>query len=259
MKTIWISALAQDEARVAAVTGHLKRYGLQCQGHFWDHKDDNMAWRPAAEAALEAKADMWLILADDAEMGKPAVRYSLAMMATALRARRGDSFPVTMLWNATPPTNASLPQLLQPVMVMSDDLANWQAKIVARINMPGKMSAPDYRLDILGDDRLGQWFEVGPRTGSWNGVMFGIAGDGATIDFQAVGPAGALPATSVLEFAQQGLQVEVAGRMLTAWAVRNSVDAASSYYVRVKGRAEALLFMPYSEANNAEAVLISLL
>ena len=259
MKTIWISALSQDQARVAAVTQHLKRYGLQCKGHFWDDKPDNMAWRPAVAAALAAKADMWLVLADDASLALPGVRYGLGLMGSALRAARDAAFPVVMLWEATPPTNASLPQLLQPVTLLSEELASWQAKIVARINMPLKIAAADYRLDILGDDRLGQWFEVGPRTGSWNGVMFGVAGGEAQIDFQAVGPLGALPDKSVLECAQQGLQVEVAGRVFTAWAVRNSVDAASSYYARVKGSPEALLFMPYSEDSEGEAVLVSLL
>ena len=74
MKSIWITALSENQARASAVTAHLKTYGLKCQGHFWQDAPEKQAWRPALESLLEAKADVWLILADDTEFAKLGAR-----------------------------------------------------------------------------------------------------------------------------------------------------------------------------------------
>lgn len=261
MKTVWVSALAgseQGQARVAATTGVLKRYGLGAQGHFWNEANDKLAWRQALAALLAAKADVWLILAGPAAMAKPAVRYGLSLMAAALRNARGANFPVLVLGDGQMPAEDALPPLLQPAAVLDGKAGAWPAKVVAKANMGSKAEAPDYRLDILGEERLGQWFEIGPRAGGWQGVVFGVAGAGAEIDFQAVGPKGSLPDKTVLEFAQQGLRLEAGGREFSAWAVRNRLEEGTSYFARVKGSPEAILFMPYAEDDNADATLLAL-
>lgn len=261
MKTVWVSALGAAEkgqALVAATTGVLKRYGLGVQGHFWNEANDKMAWRQALEALLAAKADVWLILADAAEIAKPAVRYGLAMMAAALRNARGANFPVLVLWNGQVPAEDTLPPLLQPAAMLDGTSGSWPAKVVAKASMGIKAEAPDYRLDVVGDEQLGQWFVIGPQAGEWHGMVFGVAGAGAEIDFQAVGPRGALPERTVLEFAQQGLRLEAGGHQFAAWAVRNRLDEGTSYFARVKGSPEAILFMPYAEDDNADATLLAL-
>jgi hypothetical protein len=259
MKTVWISALTHDQARVTAVIELLKRYGLQAQGHFWVDMPDKLSWRLVQDAMKEAKADLWLILADEAEMAKPTVRYGLSLLSASLQEARGVNFPILMLWNCPAPAAATLPQLLQSATQIEEASSSFAAKIVAKANLSGKGIAPEYRLSVLGDEKLGQWFEIGPRQGAWDGVLFGIAGANAEITFQAVGPAGSLPEKAVLEYAQEGLKLEVGGREFTAWAVRNSVGAASSYYARIKGLPDALLFMQYTEDSDAEASIIRLL
>lgn len=261
MKTVWISALGDDErgrARVAAATAALKRYGLDARGHFWNEANDKLAWRRALEALCEANAELWLILATEAEMAKPAVRYGLSLMAASLRNARGACFPVLVLWDGQAPAEDALPLLLRPAAVLEQSSTSWPAKVVARINMPAKAAEPDYRLDVLGEERLGQWFEIGPRDGEWHGVVFGVSGDGAAIDFQAVGPKGALPRKTVLEYAQQGLKLQAGSREFSAWAVRNRLDATQSYFVRVQGSPDAILFLPYAEDDEAVATVIAL-
>lgn len=249
MKKVWISALAENQPRVGAVTAHLKPYGLACLGHFWADAPEKQSWRAALNGLLESRADVWLVLADEAEFAKPGVRYGLSLMMAALRQAKGAGFPVLMLWNSPAPAAATLPILLQSATLIEESSSAWAAKIVARANMPGKAAASDYRFDILGDERLGQWFEIGPREGSWNGVVLGVRGEGAGINFQAVGPSGALPQTATLEFAQEGLKIEASGGEFTAWAVRNVVGPDSSYYARITGTPEEILFMPYAEAD----------
>lgn len=260
MKTVWISALSKDEPRVAAVSQVLKRYGLDPKGHFWIDDNEKMAWRAALDSLLEARADLWLVLADNESAARPAVRYALSLMAAALREARGHGFPIMVLWNDAPATE--LPPVFQPATALQDKEASWPAKIVAKANMPGKATEPEYRFNVAGDERLGQWFELGPRAGlgaqAWQGVMFGVAGEGAQISFQAVGPRGGLPEKTVLEFAQEGLALQAGGLEFTAWAVRNQVGAADSYYARVTGCPQAVLFLPYAEDGEADATVLRL-
>lgn len=258
MKTVWISALKEDQPRVAAVTQVLKRYGLDCKGHFWVDVPEKLAWRVAVDALQEARADVWLVLIDAEAVKKPSVRYGLSLMASALREQRGAQFPVMTLWNSAPPASGALPQLMQRADVLQESTTAWAAKIVAKASMAGKAQPVSYRLNVLGDERLGQWFEIGPTDGVWDGVVFGVMGANTEITFQAVGPKGVLPEKSTLEFAQEGLQVKVGERDFTAWAVRNTLAAADSYFARVKGCPEAVLFMPYSEAGDSSADVVEL-
>ena len=260
MKTAWISALSKNEPRVAAVSQVLKRYGLDPKGHFWIDDNEKMAWRTAFDSLLQAKADVWVVLGDSDAAAMPSVRYALSLMAAALREARGYGFPIVVLWNdASAP---ELPPAFLPAVMLQEQEVSWPAKIVAKASMPAKNAAPEYRFSVAGDERLGQWFELGPRAGSgsdaWHGVMFGVSGEGAEINFQAVGPQGGLPEKTVLEFAQEGLQLQVSGLEFTAWAVRNEVGAADSYYARVKGCPQAVLFLPYSEDGEAEATVLRL-
>lgn len=258
MKTVWISALKEDQPRVAAVTQVLKRYGLDCKGHFWADVPEKLAWRVAVDALQEARADLWLVLIDAEAIQKPSIRYGLSLMASALRAQRGGHFPALTLWNSPVPVESALPQLMQTAGVLLESTTSWPAKIVAKANMAGNAQSTDYRLNVLGDERLGQWFEIGPVVGMWDGVVFGVTGANAEISFQAVGPKGVLPEKAMLEFAQEGLQIKVGERDFTAWAVRNTVGAGDSYYARVKGCPDAVLFMPYSDVGDSSADVVEL-
>ncbi|MGN6580340.1 MAG: hypothetical protein ACTHJ1_10220 [Bordetella sp.] len=260
MKTAWISALSKNEPRVAAVSQVLKGYGLDPKGHFWVDDNDKMAWRAALDSLLEAKADVWVVLADNETAATPSVRYALSLMAAALREARGYGFPIVVLWNdASAP---ELPPAFLPATALQEQQASWAAKIVAKANMPAKGAAPEYRFSVAGDERLGQWFELGPRANSgaaaWHGVVFGVAGEGAEINFQAVGPQGGLPEKTVLEFAQEGMKLQAGGLDFTAWAVRNEVGTGDSYYARVAGSPQAVLFLPYSDDGEAEATVLRL-
>ena len=258
MKNIWITALTENQPRVAAVTAHLKKYGLQCTGHFWSDVPEKLSWRVALTALLDAKADVWLILGDDAEMAKPGVRYGLSLMAAALQQAKGVAFPIVLLWNSPAPAIDKLPPLLRQATVIEEAQSSWAAKIVAKANMAGKGVTADYRLDIQGDERLGQWFEIGPREGAWSGVVLGVHGGDAEINFQAVGPKGVLPEKTTLEYAQEGLKIEAGGREFTAWAVRNEVGSDASYFARIKGCPDAILFMPYDDSADAGATVLDL-
>jgi hypothetical protein len=105
-----------------------------------------LRWRP------------WLV--DGDEIKKPSVRYGLSLMSAALRSARGG-FPILTLWNSPPAAEAALPPLMAQAELLLESGASWPAKIVAKANMPPKAAPAEFRLDVLGNERFGQWFEIG--------------------------------------------------------------------------------------------------
>ena len=256
MKTVWMTALGHEEASASLVSSTVTGYGLACKGHFWVDAPEKMAWKEALTELLKERADLWLILANAAELAKPSVRYGLSLFAAALVAERGAAFPIVIL---DPGTGLVLPDRLVSATVLPLALATWPAKVVAKANMPANApAAAEYRLNVLGHEQLGQWFEIGPNGAAWSGVVFGVCGEKAKINFQAVGSAGKLPEKATLEFAQEGLKLDVGGREFIAWAVRNNIDADTSYFARVEGCPEAILMMPYPDEDAAEATVLGL-
>ena len=256
MKTVWMTALGHEEASASLVSSTVTGYGLACKGHFWVDAPEKMAWKEALTELLKERADLWLILANAAELAKPSVRYGLSLFAAALVAERGAAFPIVIL---DPGTGLVLPDRLVSATVLPLALPTWPAKLVAKANMPANApAAAEYRLNVLGNEQLGQWFEIGLNGAAWSGVVFGVCGEKAKINFQAVGPAGKLPEKATLEFAQEGLKLDVGGREFIAWAVRNNIDADTSYFARVEGCPEAILMMPYPDEDAAEATVLGL-
>ena len=86
--------------------------------------------------------------------------------------------------------------------------------------------------------------------------MFGVTV--ADITFQAVGPSGSLPTKTVLNYPMQGLKLEMGGKEYTAWATQNELNSETSYYVKVDGFPESILFGPYSPEEEADVFVIRL-
>lgn len=283
MTVVGVTSLLADEKPLAALAGTLGRYGLRALGGHWKTSPEQVLqldWRPMVDAFIAQRAALWLVLADANTLAQPAVRYGLNLMAASLRSALGDELPVAVLWRdaagSDPSARPALPAQLTHALVLEAGDA-WPAKVVARLHRKHAASAARRdRVSVHGNEQLGQWIELAPGEGSWPGLVFAVAGEGALIDFQATGPAGGLPERSVIAYGQSGLRIESAGKVFTGWALRNTVgrndgdadsDAASraaskappiSYYARVRGRPEALLWMPYTEDDDAQATLLAL-
>ena len=86
--------------------------------------------------------------------------------------------------------------------------------------------------------------------------MLGVSG--ADITFHGVGPKGSLPSRSVLNYPMKGLKVNLGDKEYVAWAVQNELDGGSSYFVKVDGCPESLLFGPYASEKEAEVHVVTL-
>ncbi|MCJ8501780.1 hypothetical protein [Desulfatitalea alkaliphila] len=257
MMKIGLSVLSTPEAQVHTLLRRLKTYGLECAAHEWQDDLTAMAWRAPKATLVNADCAMWAIMGAKAAFRRAETRYGLSLLALCVQSQRGRGFPIVVLQTDDEPFTAQeLPTPLQNVTILPAADAGTAAKLVARAHGRSTFIAPPFHLDMVGDPRLGQWLEVRPTAEEWPGIIFGI--DEGEIQFQAVGPAGALPATSTLHFPMQGLQIEAGGRTFSAWAVRNPITPESAYFVKLAGMPARLLFGPFSEESTAEMVIIDL-
>jgi len=257
MKKVWITALEKDQEKVQQAMGVVKRYGLAADGHFWVDDLKRMAWDGALAPLTAKDAALWIILGG-ASWQTASVRQGLALLALAVQQQKGLGFPILLLAAEGAVDPAALPTPFRAAETVSLTAATLGPKIVALANRPAATVITPYRLNIHALHGIGLWFEVGPAPGGlpWDGAMFGV--QGADIDVHGVGPANGIPARTVLEYAQKGMKAQVGSDEYIIWAARNRLDETVSYYVRVQGAPEKLLFGPYAADDDAEAHIVSL-
>ncbi len=256
-KKIWLSALKCPEEMVQSVIGKLQSYGLAADGHFFEDDLGKMTWAAPRRQLLNSSISMWLLLSSAESLRQPSFRYGLAMLALAVQAERGLDFPIIILQTegeAIHPDTLPTPLANARILPLGGD--SYAAKLVAIAHTPVQYVQPGYRLDVYGIPNIGQWFEVGPLDSNWQGAIFGVSNGEITL--HAVGPAGQLPEKSVLNYPQQGLQIAMGDCEFTAWGVQNELDSSSSYYLKIEGTPEKIMFCPYSSEEETEAYIVTL-
>jgi hypothetical protein len=258
MKKIWITALEKDEQSVQRLMASMKQYGLGADGHFWVDDLARMAWDGALETLSAKDTALWIILGPADQYKCPSLCQGLSMLALSIQHRRGIGFPILLLSTKGEIDVASLPTPLKGADILPFAPAAVGPKIVALANKPVPAIAPGYRLNIHPIHGIGLWFEVGPPADGipWPGAMFGV--HGAEIDFHGVGPADGIPERTVLEYALKGIKIQLGEDEFTAWAVQNRLDGGASYYVRIQGTPDRIIFGPFAAEDEAEVHTITL-
>jgi hypothetical protein len=251
MKTIWATSLVSSEETVKNLFTQMKTYGIDVKGHFWKDDLEKMVWMGAREELIKPDVPLWIILASGENLQNPSLRYGLSLLTITVQAKKGLSFPILiLLTEGEKPSAETLPTPIKGVEWLSLNDPGLSAKVVAAVHTPSKKIELDYRIDIYGNPQIGQWFEVGPRNTTWSGVMFGV--DEGEIAFHGVGPKGNLPSKSVLNYPSEGLKLTMGEKEYTAWAVQNEIDQETSYFVKVNGYPESIIFGPLSDKEDAE-------
>lgn len=257
MKAIWLSALFSSEELVKDIISHFRTYGLEVRGHFWEDDLEKMAWAKPRDELIKPDLLLWLILATQENLQSPSIRYGLSLLSLTVQAQKGISFPIIILYTeGEKPDSETFPTPLKGVDCLSLSDPGLAAKIVVKVNTPLKSIPSDYRIDTYGNPQIGQWIEVGPSAESWSGAMFGVSG--GEITFHAVGPKGSLPSQSVLNYPMRGLKLSLGEREFIAWAAQNPISPETSYFVKIEGFPEAILFGPYASGEEAELFLMHL-
>ena len=215
-----------------------------------------MGQRPADLSAKDVA--LWIILGKADQYEIPTILQGLSMLALSVQHRRGVGFPILLVSTKGDIDATRLPTPLKGAEILPAALAGLGPKIVVLANKPVPSVPTGYRLNIHAIHGIGLWFEVGPAEGGldWPGAMFGV--HGAEIDFHGVGPADGVPEKAVLEYPIQGMKVLLGEDEFVAWAVQNHLSGGSSYYVRLKGTPDKIIFSALSEGDEGEVNAISL-
>jgi len=257
MKKIWMTSLLTAEETVKRVMTQLRSYGLDADGRFWEDNLAQMAWIHARDEIVDPKVALWLILASHECFAVPSVRYGLSMLALTVQARRGHGFPMVILFDQGEPAGPEgVPTPLKGAECLFLTDQGFCAKLVAQAHSPVKEIRAEYRLDVCGNAQIGQWVEAGPVEKPWDGCMFGV--NGAKIVFQAVGPKGTLPNRSTLTYPVKDMEVTLGDKKYVVWAVQNELTAKSSYFLKIDGFPDSVLFGPYTPEEEPEVHVIHL-
>jgi len=249
--------MIESEEKVKGLITQLKTYGIEVKGHFWEDEISKMAWAKPRESLIQADVQLWLILASQEHLKSLSIRYGLSLLTLTVQAQKGLSFPIViLLTDQDIPSADTLPTPLKGSDLLSQADPAMAAKLVIKVNTPVKEIPSEYRLDTYGNPHIGQWIEVGPRRNAWPGAMFGVSE--GEIAFHAVGPHGSLPTQSSLHYPLKGLKLGLSGKEYTAWAVQNEIGPEASYFVKIDGFPDSILFGPYSTEEEAELYVVQL-
>jgi len=259
-KKVWVTWMPAGEgaSRPDPVLAALKSYGFQVGGTHWVDDLEKMAWYELGTMLLEAgNADLWLIAGNRSDFDSMRNRYALSLVTAMVRDGRGPGFPIFCMGIDYLPDSASMPLLTRDFSFLSATNPGWTAKIVAAFMKKAGAEPWDFRLNAICHTYIGQWFEVGPRNGEWQGVMFGASGEGKIVNHM-VGPKGQLPEKCVLEYPTQGIKAEVGGAEFTAWSVQNRIGSNDSYYLKVEGFPQKILIGGHPGTDQAEVTVLEL-
>lgn len=259
-RKVWLSWVAQDTTKADpnASMAALKKNGLLPQGNRWLDDVAKAAWAELLPVLSDAQqTDAWIIALDRASSEQASVRYGLSVLAATVRERRGAAYPIVVLGIDFTPAPEQLPTFLRAGPFYSASDTGWPAKLVASFFKKGEDPMQEFRFTVYASQYTGQWFEIGPRNEVWNGVMFGVSGEGK-ITHHAVGPKGVLPERTVLEYATKDIKANVGATEFTVWSVQNNVTAEQSYFLKVEGCPAKVVLGGHPGSENAEVYVVSL-
>jgi hypothetical protein len=259
-KKAWMTWMPTGEGAPAPqdAVAQMARAGLDVGGAAWVDDLEKAAWTELGTRLLEPGAvDLWVVAGRREDFARPRDRYGLSLTWAMVQAQREKPLPVFVLGLDFAPTPDDLPTLLAGFKPLSATQGGWPAKIVAGAFAKAKPGGADWRFNVIAHPLIGQWFEVGPVEGTWEGVLMGVSEPGK-ITHHAVGPKGELPERAVLEYPTCGIEAEVGGTRYTAWSVRNRVGPDVAYFVKVDGFPERIVFGGNPEADDAEVVVLRL-
>lgn len=257
MKAVFLTSLTSSQDLVKVIISQLKPYGLDISGHFWIDDLQKMAWMGARDMLTDSNPVLWAILGSREDFEKTDIRYGLSLLALSANARKPSPLSILILQEGADAILADdLPTPLKNAEIYPLPDKGLGAKLVAKAHQSKSPFSREYYIDILGNEQIGQWFEIRPAAGSWPGAMFGAAG--GEILFQAVGSAGRLPEKTVLNYPLQGMALKLGEAEYTAWAVQNEINPETAYYAKVQNYPSSILFGPFSTEQSADVYVITL-
>lgn len=255
--SVLLTVLEPNDALARALGEEISRLGADHQAHFWQDGPEHQAFAPVIRELERDRYGVWIIAGTSASWQRKSVRQGLALTALGAcqgRQRQGIG-PLSILisCDGAGMTTEDLPAPLTGAEFVSRGLG---AKAVARLHAPQKTRHLPCRLNVHALPGLGLWLECGPSSEPWQGALLGACG--AEPDAHGVGQAGIIPDRCTLHHPVRGIRLEAGERDFTAWGVMNGLSPAESYYVRLDGLPDALVFGPFPQDDDPELHILSL-
>ena len=252
-KRVLMSLLEDNDGLARKLAEEVRRCGLDVTAHLWDPDPKAMAF--GAYARELASCQAWIVVGGD--YADKWVRQSLALCALCVQAEQGHAFPILLSPRGPAPELLSLPTPLTGAEVVKSGLG---AKAAVRAQTFTAAPA-DYRLTPHGLGQLGLWFELGPKEGFWDGAFFasGCAkSEEGRPQAHGVGPKGSIPEKCTLNYPVTGLTLVLHDIDCVGYGVKNTLNAASSYFVKVSACPDVLSFGPFPDTDEAELFTLNL-
>lgn len=253
--SLLLTLLEENEALARSLGGEISRLGADCQAHFLTGITDAQALAPLLTEVCRPDCGAWLIVGNAQSFARKDILRGLALTALAVQHTRrqeaGRALPILLA-----PSGGELPPLPLPLADADVVTKNIGARAIARLHMPGTLAAPPYRLAVHARPGLGLWLECGPAHDPWEGVLLGACG--CAPDAHGVGQAGTIPQRCTLHHPLRGLRLTAAEREFTAWGTGNRLTPADSYFVRLDGLPDALVFGPLPDGDAADLFVLPL-
>jgi len=266
-KNVWLTWMAsgEDAPNPQEAAAGLTKNGLGVTGGAWPVEVEKHTWVDMASQLIEEEGvDLWVICGRKAELiESERFRYALSLCAAMVRdQRKGKPLQEVIVGLDFAPEAEGLPTLFRSCHLVDGSKGAWAAKVVIAAH-GGKQGLPpreEWRLNVIAHQLIGQYLEVGPREGTWEGVMVGLAGDDVAIEQHAVGKRSELPERTVLNYAMEGIKAQIGDDEFVCNAVKNAITSEEGYFLKVRGYPRRLLIGPYpgEEDDSSEVWILDL-
>lgn len=252
-KRALLSLLEENEGLARQLGQELAKAGLDVQAHFWNADLAKMAWGQAARELAECH--VWVIAG--ADFSAKDARAGLSLAALSAQAEHGGGLPVLISPASGSLDAAALPEVLRNAELVKSGIG---VKAAVRANTAKPVPPGEYRLKPYALNELGLWFEVGPGRDPWAGAFFACGGsEKAAPNAHGVGQTGSIPEHCTLHYPVQGMKLAIRGIDCEGWGVKNELNPATSYFVRVGACPDLLAFGAFPDTDEAEVYTISLI
>ena len=248
-KKVFVTALEHDQSNVQELFSKIKSYGFDVDGHFWNYEEKNLT-KEIPSVELE-KSSAWVIVAP--EKIKSVAMIGLSLTLLTLKNFSKVRIPILIVGE-----KQDLPPLLQYAEFCT--IATLGAKLAAKTAIKKPWPNEAFRICAHNQVGVGFWFEIGPTTGEWKGVLCGVATDqGASLDYQAVGTKGMLPERATLNYPFKDAKITHNEIEYTAHGCQNLLTENDSYFVRLNGLTSSIIIGEgLSEEDQMECYIVKL-
>lgn len=241
--------MEKNEDIAKAVFNTIGKYGLEANGHFWNHEEPEIT-KEIPSVELE-NADAWVIIANDDIPQRAMIGLSLTLLM--LKNFSKNRIPVLIVGKEQP---------LSPILSYAEFCAldKLGVKLAAKTAIKKPWPQEEFRICAHSQAGVGFWLEVGPISDSWQGVLVGADYSlNGQLDFQAVGPKGSMPEHSTLNYPFKDAKLTLNDIEYTAYGCQNVLTEDDSYFVRLKGVTPSVIIgQGLSEDASMECFVIKL-